>query len=465
MNPNVNDVIKTYQNKQTKQKDKFRLYNTGIKQRQLDKKLQFIIPNNTRIQQKKIEQKSLNEVDLPKKEFLNQKFNITNEKVTMQNNINCQNNSANFKEIQLCYSQSQNIQQQNESIQSFKIDNIEKNKTEGGFSIVWLAQSEDFGQYVAIKQIQKQTGSKGNTSFLKELEFYNKACNITQENSTIEKHILKLLDIINDEKCIWIVEELGGQVLSNHLLSLKGQFYNLKPDNILVKLNQDETSLEQLKIIDYGSSFNIKGRGSAAITTVEYMPPEIIGIYCQNKQNVRNANYKNKYSGISNLEMLNQICNPWSIDVWGLGMILIEILSGIPNWLSYNCMIEKKVVDTFLDKNEVVENNKEKQLKVDMYTSKIKQSKSKSNDSKYIIKQGLFAQKGQGYDKIYQKQQKIDQYLKSYCEDFLILIESKKQQKLLFDLIQKMLLIDPLKRISPDQILNHKFLKEKKKMN
>lgn len=41
-------------------------------------------------------------------------------------------------------------------------------------------------------------------------------------------------------------------------------------------------------------------------------------------------------------------------------MILIEILSGVPNWLSYNCMIEKRVVNTFLDKPEVVENYKEK---------------------------------------------------------------------------------------------------------
>lgn len=42
---------------------------------------------------------------------------------------------------------------------------------------------------------------------------------------------------------------------------------------------------------------------------------------------------------MSQSEILNQICKNSSIDVWSFGAILVEILSGVPNWLSYKCLL------------------------------------------------------------------------------------------------------------------------------
>jgi len=50
---------------------------------------------------------------------------------------------------------------------------------------------------------------------------------------------------------------------------------------------------------------------------------------------------------ISQIEMLKKNVNPWSIDIWSLGAVLVEILTGIPHWLGYKCRIvfnEKNVL-------------------------------------------------------------------------------------------------------------------------
>jgi len=34
--------------------------------------------------------------------------------------------------------------------------------------------------------------------------------------------------------------------------------------------------------------------------------------------------------------------NFYKIDVWSLGAILLEMVSGIPMWISYKCMVNRK---------------------------------------------------------------------------------------------------------------------------
>jgi len=70
--------------------------------------------------------------------------------------------------------------------------------------------------------------------------------------------------------------------------------------------------------------------------------------------------------------------NPWVIDVWSLGCVLLEIISGIPLWMSLKTIVKRK--------------------------------------SKELIRYGLFAVKGRTFDKIIRKQLEVVQNL----EQFLI---------------------------------------------
>lgn len=39
-------------------------------------------------------------------------------------------------------------------------------------------------------------------------------------------------------------------------------------------------------------------------------------------------------------ETLAEISNSWSVDVWSLGAIILEILTGVPLWMSLKCKAE-----------------------------------------------------------------------------------------------------------------------------
>lgn len=57
--------------------------------------------------------------------------------------------------------------------------------------------------------------------------------------------------------------------------------------------------------------------------------------------------------------------NPWVIDVWSLGCIILEIVSGIPLWMSIDTKIEEKeirVTGLFSAKNRVFSKIIQKQI-------------------------------------------------------------------------------------------------------
>lgn len=94
---------------------------------------------------------------------------------------------------------------------------------------------------------------------------------------------------------------------------------DLKPENILVDLDYENLCLKSVKLIDMGSSCQFSTIDKdLALTTPEYLPPEVL----------EHVNNKSNYHFLSRL-------HPWSIDVWSLGVVLLEITLGYPVWLSY----------------------------------------------------------------------------------------------------------------------------------
>lgn len=52
---------------------------------------------------------------------------------------------------------------------------------------------------------------------------------------------------------------------------------DLKTENILIKFNEEEDfQMTELKLIDYGSSFEFRNISQFSMATPEYMPPEIL---------------------------------------------------------------------------------------------------------------------------------------------------------------------------------------------
>ena len=99
---------------------------------------------------------------------------------------------------------------------------------------------------------------------------------------------------------------------------------DIKTENIL--LNTFETHPQYaFKLIDYGSSFVFDNLKQYKLATPEYMCPELLNyILHENKKACR----EDMLAYVKNYE------NTSAIDVWGLGCIMIELIHGLPLWLS-----------------------------------------------------------------------------------------------------------------------------------
>jgi dual specificity tyrosine-phosphorylation-regulated kinase 2/3/4 len=181
---------------------------------------------------------------------------------------------------------------------------------------------------------------------------------------------------------------------------------DIKPENILINTNiNDPDKPFQLKIIDFGSAYNWGDSGKVRMATPEYMPPEFLNaLIPQNGSE-------------STIEQLAEISKPWSVDVWSLGAVILEIITGIPLWIPLKCKLE--------------------------------------SGSKSSLKYGLFAVKGRSYDKIYLKQKALVESLGQTLSEYL---DGWSDAENLFDLLQNIFKWDPKKRISPAEILQHPYL-------
>lgn len=76
------------------------------------------------------------------------------------------------------------------------------------------------------------------------------------------------------------------------------------------------------------------------ITTPEYMPPELLDSL--NRPSSKSTCTLQE----SLLNIYKQRESVYKIDVWSLGVIILEILSAIPMWISYKCIFKRKGRDT-----------------------------------------------------------------------------------------------------------------------
>ena len=202
---------------------------------------------------------------------------------------------------------------------------------------------------------------------------------------------------------IYEIAQTIALLSDNHIMHC-----DLKPDNIIIQTVLDEDGIERIasvKVIDYGSVLIQEELKNIKTATPEYMPPEILYLILKNyNQDVQDI--QKFFSKV----LEDYPC--WAIDIWSLGCLLLEILTGVPLWMTREC-----------------------EFHVDNETYRVS---------------GLFGEKGRPFKTIIKKQI----FVLDHLEDFL----DKYGHKIhidegLFNLIKRMLDIYPKKRISPKEIL------------
>lgn len=214
-----------------------------------------------------------------------------------------------------------------------------------------------------------------------------------------------------------ILKQVVIQVASAlHALSTKNIVHaDLKPDNICIKFDNEKTNVNNVMLVDFGSSF-IFDKNHVDINTdsIEYCAPEVLTYLQRVKSDPRN---KVEYA-----KLLFESGNQWSIDVWSFGIIILEMVYGYPVWMKTKGKIE-------------------------------------ALNGKSSIRQGIFTERNPDRDihKIKNTQKKFEKEL---------LLNLKKNDNYgimkipeLASLVERMLVLDPRKRISPKEILEHNFCK------
>ena len=185
----------------------------------------------------------------------------------------------------------------------------------GAFGRVFVAQHKESGRYVAIKVLNK-----------KRLVDENEATNVIQERDILRALrfplIVSYYGSFQDKANVYIVMDfvIGGELLTHlkmrerfeepvakfyaaeiilaleYLGAQKVVYRDLKPENVLLD------AMGHIKLVDFGFARYFSGRCNSFCGTPEYISPEMIS--------------KEGYST--------------STDIWSLGIMVYEMLTGAP---------------------------------------------------------------------------------------------------------------------------------------
>jgi len=261
-------------------------------------------------------------------------------------------------------------------------------------------------------------------------------------------YIARTLHVAETKADVWIVMEFGGKSLSKALFDVKGEFHrgariyavhpqpfyqslrqdptalkdflrqvllaldvltcygvvhsDLKPDNILVREDGPHFTA---RLIDFGSAFSFDYPENLGMATPEYMAPEALEVV------------GSRFRAKEREEDFWASMQPWSLDMWSLGCIWLEIISGIPLWLSYTARV--------------------------------------SSGSRSVMANGLFAVNGRDTEKIRAKQYDAVQKLSRVVSSAPGVPLDDPQG---LDLLRRMLAWNPADRISPEHAMEHPYL-------
>ena len=183
---------------------------------------------------------------------------------------------------------------------------------------------------------------------------------------------------------------------------------DLKSDNVLVTFNDNQ--ITDVKVIDFGSAFLFETAKEISMSTPEYLAPEILS-YLHNRNK---AKYKEGVMSVF------KTMNISSYDMWSIGALLLEIVTGFPLWLSLK-------------------------------------GRTKTLKGKQIFGTGVFGVAGRDCGKILKKQKGL---INKDLVNSLKKYDTKGYEKDadFMDLLKNLLEFWPSKRISAREALNHPFL-------
>jgi serine/threonine protein kinase len=320
---------------------------------------------------------------------------------------------------------------------------------------VWLACNKSNKTECAVKQISK----KGNTLFTSnnlsiaknEIDILTSLTNTASLYPS--NNVIKIYSSYEDKNDIWFSFEKGGKSLSSLSYKIKGSFLkseriytiqkgefikhlfsnikhfkylitqlltglnfihnegiihaDIKPENILIEYTTVPSfTITNVKIIDFGSAFYASNPSNINSNTPEYLSPEMTEV----------VEGKNKKTFLKDLIKYNSC-----IDMWSLGITLLELIIMCPVWMSY--------------KAEVIINGKRS------------------------FGFGLFGFKGRDCKKIHQKQREVVSGLKGIVDRSIMGIFPDDERDKFVDLLSKMLNVNYKERITPQDALQHCFLK------
>ena len=93
----------------------------------------------------------------------------------------------------------------------------------------------------------------------------------------------------------------------------------------MISFDSAEANVNEVKLIDFGTSILFEDVNRClSVTTPEYMPPEVLNF----------VELKAKFDIARKL-------HPWSIDVWSLGILTLELVLGFPIYMAYKCRLTR----------------------------------------------------------------------------------------------------------------------------
>lgn len=314
-----------------------------------------------------------------------------------------------------------------------------------------------------MKQVSKKINSSLFTAFAENNNYIakNEIDILTNLNADTKcEYIVEIYNSYEDNNDIWFAFEKGGKCLSSLSFKIKGEFLkteriysikkgkfiqmlfshinqfkllihhlliaidfinskgiihaDIKPENILIdyidenETNETKFEISKVKVIDFGSAFYADNPCSISSNTPEYLCPELTEIL--------EGKSKKKKSFLNDLHKYTSC-----VDIWSLGVTLLELVLACPVWMSY--------------KAKVVINGK------------------------VLFKTGLFGFKGRDGHKINNKQIEVTQNLHKLLSQSLIYSFEKEEKEMFEDLLSKMLRADYKNRITPQEALQHPFLR------